>query len=340
MTVTVRTQVLPNFIAICLRRRNIVHESGAPRLHPRFGILVEPDPRLEAPLILVTGATGATGSELVRLLTLKGAKIRVLARDPDRAKSRFGTEIEVAPGDLERPESLDSAMRGVDRVFLLSAPGPDAGVLQGNAIEAARRADVRHVVKMSAVESVLHSPCRLLRLHAEIEQKLAASGIPFTNLRPQSFMQNTLAFAPSIASQGVFYAPAGGAIPLVDVRDIAAVAAEVLTTPGHEGATYTLTGPEALTNSQVAARIGIAIGKPVKYVEVPSAAAREAMLGMGISEWLADGLVELYALGATGRISFITDVVEAVGKKKAIAFDQFARDYAAAFSGQGVPSPT
>jgi len=291
-------------------------------------------------MILVTGATGATGSELVRLLRLKGVKLRVLARDPERAKSRLGAGVEAVPGDLERPESLDSAMGGVERVFLLSAPDPNASVLQGNAIEAARRAGVRHIVKMSAVESVPHSPCRLLRVHAEIEQKVAASGIPFTNLRPQSFMQNTLAFAHSIASQGAFYAPAGGAIPLVDVRDIAAVAAEVLTTPGHEGVTYTLTGPEALTNSQVAARIGIAIGKPVKHVEVPLEAAREAMLGMGMSEWLADGLVELYALGATGRVSFITDVIETVGKKKPIAFDQFARDYAAKLSGQGVPSPT
>jgi uncharacterized protein YbjT (DUF2867 family) len=290
-------------------------------------------------MILVTGATGATGSALVRLLVGKKAPVRALARNPEKAKTRLGPGVDIVLGDFDRPESLDLAMRGIDRMFLLSSPGERAATLQGNAIDAAVRAGVRHIVKMSAVESVSNSPCRLLRVHAEIEHKLESSGIPYTNLRPHSFMQSTFAFAETIASQGKFYAPAAGEFPLVDVRDIAAVAAEVLTTPGHEGMTYTITGPEALTYTQVASKIGAAIGRPIQFVEVPSAAVREAMLAKGMSEWIVDGLIELFALYATGRASFITDVVETVGKKRPTMFDQFAAESAPRFAGQGVPAP-
>jgi len=290
-------------------------------------------------MILVTGATGAVGSELVRLLTQKRAPVRAFVRNPEKARSRLGPGVEIVVGDLDRPESLDAAFHGVDRMFLLSSPGQGAATLQGNAIDAAKRAGVRHIVKMSAVESVPNSPVRLLRVHAEIEQKLEASRVPYTNLRPHSFMQSTFASAGTIASQGVMYMPAAGAIPPVDVRDIAAVAGEVLTTSGHEGVTYTITGPEVLTYAQMAAKIGAAIGRPVQYVEIQAAAAREAMLAKGMSEWIADGLIELFALYETGRASFVTDVVETVGKKKPTAFDQFARDYAPRFAGERVPAP-
>ena len=290
-------------------------------------------------MILVTGATGAVGSELVRLLTRKQAPFRVLARNPETARSRLGSGAEIVAGDFERPETLDAALRGVDSLFLLSSTGERAATLQGNVIDAAKRAGARHIVKMSAVESVSNSPVRLLRAHAEIEHKLDSARIPYTNLRPHSFMQTMLASAETIASQGMMYAPAAGAFPPVDVRDIAAVAAEVLTTSGHEGVTYTITGPEALSYAQMASKIGAAIGKPVQYVEVSPAAAREAMLARGMSEWIADGLLELFALYATGRASFTTDVVETVGKKRPTTFDQFARDYAPRFAGQGVPAP-
>jgi len=290
-------------------------------------------------MILVTGATGAVGSELVRHLTRKGVPLRALARSPEKAKSRLGPAVEVVRGDFDRPESLNVALRGVDRMFLLSSPDERAAILQGNAIDAAVRAGVGHIVKLSAVESVSNSSCRLLRVHAEIERKLEASGVPYTNLRPHSFMQATFASAATIASQGVMYGPPAGAFPSVDVRDIAVVAAEVLTTSGHEGVTYTITGPEALTYAQMASKIGAAIGRPVQFVEVPPAAVREALVAKGVSAWIADGLIELFALYSTGRASFITDVVETVGKKQPTTFDEFARDYGSRFAGQGVPAP-
>ncbi len=289
-------------------------------------------------MILITGATGSTGRELVRRLTTQGARVRALVRNPEKAGAKLGPGLELAAGDLEMPDTLDEAMKGVEKVFLLSPTDPRAVELQTNAIERARRAGVKHIVKMSAVESAPDSPVRFLRVHAQIEERLARSGVPYTNLRPHSFMQNTLGYASTIASEGKMYAPPGGAYPPVDVRDIAAVAAAVLTSSGHEGKTYTITGPEALTHAQVAEKIGRALGKEVKYQEIPPAIAREVMLGIGMSEWIVDGVLELFRLYDEGEASYVTAVIEEVARKKPITFDEFARDFAGAFAGQGVPS--
>ena len=283
-------------------------------------------------MILVTGATGKTGSELVRLLSAAKAEFRVLARNPGKAATLFGDKVKVVAGDLGRSETLDGAMQGVERLFLLSSPDPGSPALQKNALAAAKRAGVKYVVKMSAVNADTKSKSRFLRLHGEMDEELARSGFTCTVLRPHSFMQNTLGFAPTISTQGAFYTPPSKPTPLVDVRDIAAVACSVLLENGHEGKTYAITGPESLTSAQVAEKIGAAIGKPVRHVEVTPEAAREGMIGAGYPEWIADGLLELYAyLGGEPP----TRVVEQIAGKKPITFDQFARDHASVFAGTG-----
>jgi uncharacterized protein YbjT (DUF2867 family) len=284
-------------------------------------------------MILVTGATGKTGSELVRMLSSRGCEFRVLARTPEKARALFGDGVEVVAGDLGRPDTLDGAMRGVDRLFLLSSPDPGAPALQESALAAAKRSDVRYVVKMSAVDASPDSPSRFLRLHGEMDRALAKSGLTCTVLHPHSFMQNTLGFAPTISTQGVFYTPPAAAIPLVDVRDIAAVACAVLVENGHEDKTYTITGPERLTYAQIAEKIGAAIGRPVRHVEVPPEAARDGMLGAGVPEWIVGGLLELYAYHLDGRGTEVTRVTEQIAGKTPITFDEFARDHAAAFRG-------
>jgi uncharacterized protein YbjT (DUF2867 family) len=283
-------------------------------------------------MILVTGATGKTGRELVRLLGSRGVKFRVLARNPGKGRSLFGEKVEIVAGDLARSESLDEAMRGVERLFLLSSPDPSAPTLQENAVAAAKRNGVKYIVKMSAVDASPQSPSRFLRLHGEMDQALARSGLTCTYLRPQSFMQNTLGFASTISTQGVFYTPPSQAVPLVDVRDIAAVACASLLENGHEGKTYTITGPEALTYSQVGEKIAAAIGKPVRHVEVPPEAAREGMLGAGIPEWIVGGLLELYAYEGKNEV---TRVTEQIAGKTPIPYDQFAREHAPVFRGEG-----
>jgi len=284
-------------------------------------------------MILVTGGTGKTGRELVRLLESRGAEFRVLARNPEKAKGFLGGGVKVLEGDLGRPDSMEPAMRGVETLFLLSSPDPGSPALQTNALAAAKRAGVKRVVKMSAISASRDSASRFLRLHGEMDDELASSGLTWTRLRPHSFMQNTLMFVPSILSDGAFYTPPSGVMPVVDVRDIAAVACAVLLEKGHEGKTYTITGPESLSYAQMAEKISTAIGKQVRYVEVPTDAARQAMLGAGWPEWVVEGLLELYTFYNSGTAASVSKVTEQIAGKKPITFEEFARDHAAAFAG-------
>jgi uncharacterized protein YbjT (DUF2867 family) len=153
----------------------------------------------------------------------------------EKAKGLFGSGVKVLEGDLGRPDSMEPAMRGVETLFLLSSPDPGSPALQTNALAAAKRAGVKRVVKMSAISASRDSASRFLRLHGEMDDELASSGLTWTRLRPHSFMQNTLMFVPSILSDGAFYTPPSGVMPVVDVRDIAAVACAVLLEKGHEG---------------------------------------------------------------------------------------------------------
>lgn len=287
-------------------------------------------------MILVTGATGTVGTALAHELRLRSTPFRALVRNPEKAKAIAGSGVELATGDLERPETLGPALRGVDRVFLLSGPDPRVVALHGNLIDAAKTAGVKHVVRLSAFGSEPGTPARLLQWHAQADQRLAQSGLGWTVLRPHYFMQNTLWFAGTIAAQGALYAPMdAGRIGMIDVRDIAAAAAEVLAAPEtHAGKTLLLTGSESLSMEDVAARIGAAIGRNVAFVNVPPEATRQAMLGMGMQAWLADGLLELFALWSTTAHSDVTGTLEAVIRRKPRTFDAFASEFAAVFAGK------
>lgn len=288
-------------------------------------------------MILVTGATGATGGQVVRALSALGAPVRALVRNPAKAAAIAGPGVEIVIGDLERPETLDRALRGVRRMFLVSSGDLRMADLQGNAVAAARRAGVRHVVKLSAVGAGPDSPVQLLRLHARIEEDIRHSGLAWTMLQPNFFMQNFLQFAPAIAAQGAFHAPAGdGKSSVVDVRDIAAVAVAVLTGANHAGKTYVVTGAEPLSYADAAAKIGTAIGRPVAYVNVPPEAARKSLLERGMPGWLADDLVALAAFYGSGQTAAVTPVVDQTTGRAPRRFDQFARELAGTFRGAGV----
>lgn len=286
-------------------------------------------------MILVTGATGKTGSEVVRQLRARGAAVRALVRDRARGEALLPAGVALAEGDLASPETLDAALLGVERLFLLSPSEPGAVELQVSTIEAAQRAGVRRVVKLSALRAHEASPVGLLRDHRAIEQRLEVSGLPFTIVRPHTFMQNLLAFAATIGGGGKLYGSAGeGRVGFVDVRDIAAVAAAVLTEDGHEGRTYDVTGPQALSYSEVAERLSAAIGCPVTYVDLPPAAFRRGLIGAGVPEWLADNLVALDQTFREDRGDVVTDVVRSVGKAEPRSVDQFAREFAPVFRGE------
>ena len=236
--------------------------------------------------------------------------------------------------DLSRPETLDAALNGVEKALLLTAPSPEALDQEKNFIQAARRAGLRHVVKFSAYGAGLHAPHYFGRQHGEAERALEDSGLPFTMLRPNGFFQNFLGSAGSIRERGAIHAPAGDMkFSAVDVRDIAAVAARVLTEPGHQWQRYTITGPEALSHAEIAERFSQVLGRTIRHVDVTEDAAREWMLAAGVPAWTADKLMDLYRYYRSGAAAEVTYTVERVGRKAPISFRQFVRDHAAAFGG-------
>lgn len=286
-------------------------------------------------MILLTGATGTTGIEVVRELAHLGAKdVRAMVRNPARAATIVDVGFEVVEGDFDRPETLAVALEGAERALLLSAPDPRQVEQQGRFIEAARRAGVRHVVKVSAVGADANAAGGFGKWHGQTEDELKASGLAWTMLQPNFFMQNVLGQARSITAEGRVYQAAGeGRASFVDARDVAAVAAKALTEDGHEGKSYVVTGPEALSLHEVAEKISQAVGRKVTYVPVRPEEFRRGALSQGVPEWLVDALEILDELLASGRAAAVTDVVREVTGREPFTFDQFAQDYAQAFKG-------
>ena len=292
--------------------------------------------------ILVTGATGNVSSGLIVELTAKGASVRALVRDATKTQGLRDQCVEVVIGDFDKAETLDAAFSGVDKVFLLTAPNPAQVTQARNGIAAAKRAGVPHIVRMSAgaFKIAPDSPPRVTRQHAEIDAELKASGLAYTILRPHNFMQNTLMAAQTVASDGAVYMPMkDGKVGMIDVRDIVDVAAKVLTEDGYQGKTYALTGPASISFHDVAAGLSKALDKEVKYVDVPLEAGREAIVGMGLSEWFADAMTEYFRAFSEGLGDFTTSDVEELTGHQARSFETFARDFAQAFSGAPAGAP-
>ncbi len=285
-------------------------------------------------MILVTGATGRTGSEVVKALIAKGEQVRALVRDPERAGAIQGPGVELVVGDVEKPETWDAALQGVDKAFLLSPEGPQMAELHGKFADAAKLAGVRHLLRMSILVANPDSPLAIGKWHGEADQNVANSGIPYTIIRPAYFMQNIIGSARMIASDGAFPGAMGdGKVGAIDTRDIGNVAATVLTSDGHEGKTYPLTGPEALSMGELAGKLSAVLGKEVKYVNVSQEKAKGDLMAMGMPDWMADGWVAIAMMISTGAATMVTPMVKGINGEEPRSFDQFARDYASAFKG-------
>lgn len=285
-------------------------------------------------MILVTGATGRIGGETVRLLRQRGLSVRALVRDVGRAAALAATGAQLVQGDQARPESLGPALEGATAVLVSSSN--DVGQLQRecNVVDAARAAGTRRVVKVSAICAAADAPASILRTHAAAEAYMAASGLEWTSLRPITFMQNFLLYAQTIRATGTFYGAMDDArVALIDTRDVAAVAARCLVEDGHAGRTYELTGGEALSYPEAAARLGEALGRPVAYVNLPPEVARQGMVDVGLPGWLADDLTALGELFKGPVGSTVSPVVRDVTGADPISFAAFARDHAAQFLG-------
>ena len=282
-------------------------------------------------MILVSGATGTNGKEVVTLLSQRGATVKAMVRDPAKAGDlRTLPGVELVAGDFDDAASLGRALTGVDRAFLLTPSTDRAEAQQLAFVGTAAAAGVRHVVKLSQFAATPDSPVRFLRYHATVEAALRRSGMAWTFLRPNLFMQGLLNFKDLIRTKGMFAAAAGDArISVVDIRDIAAVAAAALTEDGHEGRIYDLTGPEALTHAEMAEKLSSATGRTIRFMDIPEEQMRSALAGIGMPPWQADGLIEDYAHYRRGEAAAVQPGIQDATGRQPRRFETFAQDYSA-----------
>ncbi len=282
------------------------------------------------------GGSGNGGGGVLREPQAPGEAVRAFVRDLERAAEKLGDGVELAPGDLADAASVRRAMAGVDRVFLACANEPRQVEYEVGAIEAAREAGVRRIVKLSALGAGAGSPVAFWDWHARIERHLRSSGVPAVVLRPAFYMTNLLGSAEAVRHTGKLFAPAAGArIAMIDPRDVAAVAAVALTQDGHHGRTCTLTGPEAVTYEEVAAQLSGSTGRAIGFVPVPDEAAREAFIQSGAPDWMADQFVTLFGLLRRGAAAQATGEVRALIGREPSGLTEFAHDFAHLF---GVPA--
>jgi len=286
--------------------------------------------------ILITGATGTVGSEVVKQLSAKGENIIVKAAARSATDNTFENlnRVQVVQLDYDKPDSLAVALKGVDKLFLLTPFQSNMVDLTSNLVSEAKKAKVKYIAKQSVMGADAEPGITPGRLHRQAEKIIEESGIPFTFLRPNFFMQNFVNYYSNlIRSQGAFYMPAGDAkVSFVDVRDIAAVAVKSLINDNQQkGRAYNITGGEALSYGQAAEILSKAVGKKINYVNVTDVDARKGMKDMGMDEWIINSIIELFEFAKAGHWSAISPVTEQVTGNKPITFSQFAKDYAGAF---------
>lgn len=284
--------------------------------------------------ILITGATGNVGTQLVKKLAASNTPFKALVRNGDNSTLlKSLPQATIVTGDLSDPASLSNALQGIDKAFLLTNSSEQAESLQMNFVTAAHQAGVKYIVKLSQFAAEKHSPVRFLRYHAKVEAYIQSLGFNYTFLRPNLYMQGLLGFKDLIQQTGKFYAAVGHAtISAVDVRDIAAVAAAALTSAGHENKIYNITGSVSITHYEMADILSQVLGKQITFVDVPPAQMEEAVRVAGFPEWQVGGLLEDYAHYARGEAGAVFNTVQEVTGKPAIGFQQFAEDYRALFA--------
>jgi uncharacterized protein YbjT (DUF2867 family) len=297
--------------------------------------------------ILVTGATGTVGSEVVKQLaaisSTSGYNIRTAVHSKNKSDHLRQPEskgVKIVELDYSKPDTVASALNNVDEVFLQTLPTPNVADICSNLISEAKKNGVKYVVKLSAMGAGSDPKSTILRLHGEEEKIIEDSGIPYTFIRPPAFMQNFVTqFGHTIKTQNAFYAPAGDAkMSFIDSRDIASVTSEILTKHNsgssrqhYKNKTYDITGPEPLSYRQAADILTNETGKKISYANITEDDARNRMKQIGMGEWFIDIMMELFGIIRAGYGSETTTVVENITGRKPIPFAQFAKDYAEAF---------
>ncbi|MBE9108160.1 SDR family oxidoreductase [Nodosilinea sp. LEGE 07298] len=283
-------------------------------------------------MIFVTGATGRVGGKLVESLLRSGKRVKVLVRNPQKATIYQALGVSVFLGDLNQSDRLEEALWGCDRLFSIPPNTMNQAEQEIQLYQAAKRAEIRHVVKLSTVKSDPESPCQFFKQHAIAEQYLKQSGIKFTILQTNSFMQNFLWFAHEMKTKGTLALPMRDAktVP-IDIRDVVRVGSAILTEEGHEGKTYNLTGSELLSLQEIAEKLSIVANQKITYIDASPLDFKQTLIRLGVPEWFAEAVTTSWQIASKGRPT-LTDTVTKVGREQPITFNEFAWDYKAIFT--------
>jgi uncharacterized protein YbjT (DUF2867 family) len=282
-------------------------------------------------MILLTGVTGKTGGETARQLLAKGARCRVLVRNEAKAAELKAAGVELVVGDIADAGTLRRALEGVEKALLIMPNGRTQQASETQFTDLAVAAGLKHLVKMSSMEAVAHAKTPIPQAHWAVEEHIRASGLPWTMIKPNFFMQNLLTSANSIRQQRRFSLPMGnGTTGMADVRDIGAVCAEVLTGKGHAGKSYEITGPEVLTFHDVAERFSEVLGEKVEYVPMPIEQFRERMKNV-LEPWHLNAVSELFREIDEIGLDHTTDTFRKLMGREPVSLRQFIRDNLALF---------
>ncbi|MBM4386641.1 MAG: SDR family oxidoreductase [Deltaproteobacteria bacterium] len=285
--------------------------------------------------ILITGATGNTAKPLIENLYEKGYRVRALVHSPSKRGMIERTGVEVVTGDYNDQASLEKALQGIERVYLVSPTTENTVAMMKNFVDTAKKKGVKRIVKLSAFGVSPESPINILRWHAGIEECIREADIICTCLHPHFFMENLLMNAESVKNEGAIHSPLGDTgIGMISVRDIAEIAARALTEEGHAGSTYRLTGPEAITFREIAETLTEVTGRKVNYVKVSKVsfeAAKENMMKMGMPGWFADDIVSLMKSWTRTKTGAVTDDYKKETNRIPTSFMEFCRRNRSAF---------
>ncbi len=284
-------------------------------------------------MIVICGATGVAGSHVVRALLARGQRLRLVVRDPERARRLHGDDVELVRGDHADPGVFDHALDGADALFLSGADDRRRVVFECAAVDAAAARGLRRVVKLSSIVAEPGSPVAFWDWHGRIEQHLRRSGVPAVALHASFFMSNLLAGAGQVAAWDRLYAPAGDArIAMIDPRDVGEAAAAVLCGAGEDGETHALTGPAVLSHTDVAGALSAATGRQMEFVHLPDQAALHGMIEAGVPPFTAEQIVAMFGQFRAGVSDRTTGAVERLTGRAPRGLGSFLEEHAAAFA--------
>ena len=284
-------------------------------------------------MLLLTGVTGKTGGASAQALLKKGIPLRAIVRNAEKAAGLKAAGVELVLGDITDRAVLEKAMVGISKALMIMPNGEKQLELEKQFVEVAKQAGVKHVIKMSSIEAVADAKSPIPKIHYASEQYLMTSGLGWTMVKPNFFMQNFLGSAGTIKEQGKIFLPMGeGKTVMADTRDIGAVVAAVMTGTGHEGKSYEITGPEVLSFADAAARFSKVLGRKIDYVHVPMPAYRQTLSRFLTNPWHLNAVCELFQEIADGHVLRTTDTVQKLTGKPPTSLEQFIRDHQTIFT--------